>query len=111
MNLAEARAAGILAATPEEAWGNAAIPGFGIGRPARAPELDPAADVPALASREEAAAAEARFEIPAGELVVAAARGAPAGDPGRDARRGARPGGRQGAARRWPGPPSRSSPR
>jgi hypothetical protein len=72
MNLAEARAAGILAATPEEAWGNAAIPGFAIGRPARAPELDPGADVPALASREEASAAEARFEIPAGELVVAA---------------------------------------
>ena len=72
MNLAEARAAGILAATPEEAWGNAAIPGFAIGRPARAPDLDPGADVPALASPEEAAAAEARFEIPAGELVVAA---------------------------------------
>jgi hypothetical protein len=72
MNLAEARAAGILAATPEEAWGNAAIPGFAIGRPARAPELDPEADVPDLASREEAAASEARFEIPAGELVVAA---------------------------------------
>lgn len=72
MNLAEARAAGILAATPEEAWGNAAIPGFAIGRPARAPELDPEADVPALANPEKAAAAEARFEIPAGELVVAA---------------------------------------
>ena len=26
-DLAEARAAGLLAATPEEAWGNAAIPG------------------------------------------------------------------------------------
>jgi hypothetical protein len=73
MNLAEARAAGILEATPEEAWGNAAIPGFAIGRPVRAPELDPEADVPALASREEASAAEVRFEIPAGELVVASA--------------------------------------
>ena len=49
MNLAEAREAGILAATAEEAWGNAAIPGFGIGRPTRAPELDPEATVPALA--------------------------------------------------------------
>ena len=72
MNLAEAREAGILAATPEEAWGNAAIPGFGIGRPTRAPELDPEAAVPAVAGAAEAAAAEARFEIPAGELVVAA---------------------------------------
>jgi hypothetical protein len=66
-------AAGILEATSEEAWGNAAIPGFGIGRPARAPELDPEADAPVLASRAETAAAEVRFEIPAGELVVAAA--------------------------------------
>jgi hypothetical protein len=72
-NLTEARAAGILEATPEEAWGNAAIPGFGIGRPARAPELDPEADLPVLASRAEATAAEVRFEIPPGELVVAAA--------------------------------------
>ena len=72
MNVAEARAAGILRATPEEAWGNAAIPGFGIGRPARPPDLDPEADRPALAPAEEAAAAEARFEIPAGELVLAA---------------------------------------
>ncbi|HYN47662.1 MAG TPA: hypothetical protein VER83_02285, partial [Candidatus Nanopelagicales bacterium] len=56
MNLAEARAAGILAASPEEAWGNAAIPGFAIGRPARAPELDPEANVPALANGEEVAA-------------------------------------------------------
>ena len=89
MNLAEARAAGILAATPEEAWGNAAIPGFGIGRPTRAPELDPRAAVPALGGPEAAAAAEARFSIPAGELVVAATPDHPlaivAGTPG-DAR-------------------------
>lgn len=86
MNLAEARAAGILEATPEEAWGNAAIPGFGIGRPVRAPELDPGADLPVLAGRAEAAAAEVRFEIPPGELVVAAASEHPleiiAGSPG-----------------------------
>jgi hypothetical protein len=86
MNLAEARAAGILEATPEEAWGNAAIPGFGIGRPARAPELHPEADLPVLASRAEATAAEVRFEIPRGELVVAAAPEHPlaimAGSPG-----------------------------
>jgi hypothetical protein len=72
MNLAEARQAGILADTPEEAWGNAAIPGFGIGRPTRAPDLDPEATAPALAGEAEAAVAEARFEIADGELVVAA---------------------------------------
>jgi hypothetical protein len=86
MNVAEAREAGILRATPEEAWGNAAIPGFGIGLPARAPELDPGVDAPALAGREAAAAADARFEIPAGELVVASAAENPlvilAGTPG-----------------------------
>ena len=85
-NVAEARAAGLLRATPEEAWGNAAISGFGIGRPTRAPELDPEADAPALADAAAAAAAEARFEIPPGELVVAAAPDHPlaivAGTPG-----------------------------
>ncbi len=86
MNLAAAREVGILRSTAEEAWGNAAIPGFGIGRPARAPELDPGADHPDLASPAESAAAETRFEIPAGELVVAAAPDRPlailAGTPG-----------------------------
>ena len=91
MNVAEAREAGILRATPEEAWGNAAIPGFGIGRPARAPELDPGAALPTLADPAEADAAVARFEIPARELVVAAADGHPlailAGTPGEARRR------------------------
>ena len=32
-DIARAREAGLLAASPEEAWGNAAIPGFGIGQP------------------------------------------------------------------------------
>lgn len=41
--LDDARSAGGLADSPEEAWGNAAIPGFGIGEPVRPPELDPAA--------------------------------------------------------------------
>jgi hypothetical protein len=86
MNVAEARAAGLLRATPEEAWGNAAIPGFGIGRPTRAPELDPEASVPAIADPAEAAAADAAFEIPLGEPVVAASPGHPlvilAGTPG-----------------------------
>ncbi len=43
-DLAEARATGHLADDPAEAWGNAAIPGFGIGRPVAAPDLDPAAN-------------------------------------------------------------------
>ena len=38
-----ARAAGTLASSPEDAWGNASIPGFGIGEPVRAPHLDPEA--------------------------------------------------------------------
>jgi len=42
-DLAAAASAGTLHARPEDAWGNAAIPGFGIGRPTRAPALDPAA--------------------------------------------------------------------
>ena len=72
--LAAARASGRLAATPEEAWGNAAIPGFGIGRPTRPPELDGEADVPSTPSPAEAQAAEtqarARFVIGPDELVV-----------------------------------------
>ena len=43
MNIAEAREAGILLSDPALAWGNAAIPGFGIGSPVRDPELDPMA--------------------------------------------------------------------
>ncbi len=43
---ARAREEGILLADPAEAWGNAAIEGFGIGRPVRPPELDPGATPP-----------------------------------------------------------------
>ncbi len=77
LNVAEARAAGIMRATPEEAWGNAAIPGFGIGRPTRTPDLDPGATAPTIAGETEAAAAEARFDIPSGELVMAAVADGP----------------------------------
>jgi hypothetical protein len=38
---AEALREGTLAESPAEAWGNAAIEGFGIGRPVRPPELEP----------------------------------------------------------------------
>ncbi len=76
-DLAAARAAGTLAATPEEAWGNAAIPGFGIGRPVEQPDLDAGASVPALASAEEAARARRTFQIAPQDLVLAAAPDAP----------------------------------
>jgi hypothetical protein len=72
--LDEARASGRLATSPEDAWGNAAIPGFGIGRPTRPPELDQDADALPTPSPAEAAAAEARatarFVIAPDELVL-----------------------------------------
>jgi len=70
--IARARAAGTLL-PPEEAWGNAAIPGFGVGRPLRQPELDPAAARLTLASREEADRIVATFDIGPDDLVLAAA--------------------------------------
>jgi hypothetical protein len=76
MNIAEAREAGILT-TPEDAWGNAAIPGFGIGRPVRAPELDAGVAAPVLATAEEAAAMARTWDLEPDLLVVAAAPGAP----------------------------------
>ena len=76
-DIAEARSVGLLEDTPEEAWGNAAIPGFGIGQPVRAPDLDPEADPLPLASEAEAAAAERRFAIAPETLVLASAPGVP----------------------------------
>ncbi len=83
--LALARANGTLL-SPEEAWGNAAIPGFGIGRPVREPELDPGAHRAAVAPEEREREAVARFHIAPDTLVIAAtdesplliAEGAPA---------------------------------
>jgi hypothetical protein len=69
-DLAAARAAGILANSPEEAWGNAAIPGFGIGMPAEAPELHPDAHEAEVADAETAAEYERRHEIPDEDLVI-----------------------------------------
>jgi hypothetical protein len=71
-DLAAARAAGMLAATPDEAWGNAAIEGFGIGRPVRTPELDPAANRPPPPDPALATRARAAFDIAPGALVLAA---------------------------------------
>lgn len=76
-DIAEAREAGLLEATPEEAWGNAAIPGFGIGQPVRAPELDAGASPLPLATASQAAAAERRFGIAPETLVLASAPGVP----------------------------------
>jgi hypothetical protein len=76
-DLAAARAAGTLAGDAEEAWGNAAIAGFGIGRPVRAPELDPDAEVPGLADPEDARRFDRAFTIAPGTLVLAAAADAP----------------------------------
>lgn len=76
-DLAAARAAGTLVTDPEDAWGNAAIPGFGIGRPIRAAEIDPAANPLPLAGPEEAARIERTFEIEPETLVVAASEEVP----------------------------------
>ena len=70
-DLAAAQATGSLAASPEQAWGNAAIPGFGIGRPVRAPTLDPAARPSPLASAAEAAQAQRTFDITPNSLILA----------------------------------------
>lgn len=75
-SIADARAAGELL-TPEEAWGNAAIPGFGIGRPVRDPELDPGVPAPVLATPEEAARIEQTFDLEPDLLVIAAGPDSP----------------------------------
>jgi hypothetical protein len=76
-DLAEARAAGLLAATPEEAWGNAAIEGFGIGQPVRTPDLDPEANRPPPPDPALAARAAAAFEIAPDALILANSREVP----------------------------------
>ena len=76
-DLARARADGTLLDDPEDAWGNAAIPGFGIGRPVREPDLDPAADVLPVATAEEAERVERTFTIGPGTLVLARTDDAP----------------------------------
>lgn len=85
-DIAEARAAGLLAPDAETAWGNAAIPGFGIGRPVHEPDIDPRADDPTLADTEEAEATERTFSIASETLVIVASSEVPlliaAGTPG-----------------------------
>lgn len=90
-DLEAARASGTLVGDPQTAWGNAAIEGFGIGRPVRPPTLDPQATPESVARGGEAAAARARFEIAPDTLVLAAGPGTPlavfAGTPGQAAGR------------------------
>jgi hypothetical protein len=69
-DVAGARKLGLLAASPEEAWGNAAIPGFGIGAPTAAPELDPRARPQEGSGEEDHRAALAKYDIPDDELVL-----------------------------------------
>jgi hypothetical protein len=76
-DLAEARANGTLVRDASAAWGNAAIPGFGIGRPTRLPVLHPEADSLAPATPEQSAHADRVFEIAPETLVLAAAVGVP----------------------------------
>ncbi|MEA2610181.1 MAG: hypothetical protein QOJ75_2424, partial [Chloroflexota bacterium] len=70
-DIAAAKAADTLSDDPETAWGNAAIPGFGIGHPVTAPHIDPAANPLPLATAEAAALADRRFEIAPETLVLA----------------------------------------
>ncbi|HEY6058380.1 MAG TPA: hypothetical protein VIV06_10120 [Candidatus Limnocylindrales bacterium] len=76
-DLAEARETGELAADSEAAWGNAAIPGFGIGRPVRPPVLDPGAIPPPLAAAPDAERFRRTFEIAPESLVIAAGPDSP----------------------------------
>ena len=71
-DLAEARAEGTLVDDPAAAWGNAAIPGFGIGRPVATPVIDPAANALPLADPETAARVERTFRIAPETLILAA---------------------------------------
>jgi len=71
-DIAEARADGTLADDPAAAWGNAAIPGFGIGRPVSPPTIDPAAHPLPLAGADEAERADRTFTIAPETLVLAA---------------------------------------
>ena len=76
-DIAAARATGGLADDAAAAWGNAAIPGFGIGRPVVEPTIDPAANHLPLADAAQAALARRTFEIAPETLVLAASEEVP----------------------------------
>ncbi len=72
-DVAAARAAGTLAQSPRserEAWGNLAIPGFGIGRPTEQPALDPGVHPPLPADPATAKRAQQIFAVSPETLVV-----------------------------------------
>ena len=70
-DMAAATATGTLSLDPAAAWGNAAIPGFGVGHPVSTPAIDPAAHALPIATAAEAASAEDRFAIAPDTLVLA----------------------------------------
>jgi len=72
-DIAEARSAGLLV-SPEEAWGNAAIAGFGIGRPVSEPELHPEATHQPLAGAEEAQTIARTWDLRPDDLVLSSGR-------------------------------------
>ena len=76
-DIAAARSSGTLADDPSAAWGNAAIPGFGIGRPVAAPKIDPGATQLPLGDATDAARAKQTFEIAPETLVLAASTEVP----------------------------------
>ncbi len=76
-DLEAARSSGTLASDATAAWGNAAIPGFGIGHPVRPPRLDPAARPEAVADAPTADRFRRTFEIGPTELVLAVTPGRP----------------------------------
>jgi hypothetical protein len=76
-DLAAAREAGILTLDPAAAWGNAAIAGFGIGRPVSTPIIDPAAQALPIATAEDKARFERTFEIEPDDLVLASSAEVP----------------------------------
>jgi hypothetical protein len=69
-DLADAREMGMLASSPEEAWGNAAITGFGIGEPTASPELDARVEQPDVPDVEVHDEALKKYDIPDEELVL-----------------------------------------
>jgi hypothetical protein len=73
-DIAAARAAGLLADSPTEAWGNAAIPGFGIGRPTEMPEVDPDATPPQVVEPGDEPNPAERYLIGDDELVITRGR-------------------------------------
>lgn len=76
-DLAAAREAGILTLDPAAAWGNAAIAGFGIGRPVSSPVIDAGANTLPIASAAERERIERTFEIAPEDLVLASSAEVP----------------------------------